>query len=44
MPKVKAASDAKEAIWRNLSDFTPENMFEDHYSIGETMFGYLGDV
>lgn len=43
MPKVRASSDAKEAVWRNLADLTPQDMFEDHYSIVETMIGYLGE-
>ena len=35
--KVKRASDAKEAIWVPLAEVRPENMFEDHYHIIQTL-------
>jgi bifunctional NMN adenylyltransferase/nudix hydrolase len=33
LPKVKASDDAESAQWVDISELTPENMYEDHYSI-----------
>lgn len=41
LPKVKGRSDAKVAEWVPLSDIRSEMMFEDHYSIIETLKAML---
>jgi bifunctional NMN adenylyltransferase/nudix hydrolase len=33
LPKVRAGSDAKRAVWHPLSDLDRSRMFEDHYKI-----------
>ncbi len=33
LPKVKGSDDAKDAFWLPLDELTPDNMYEDHYSI-----------
>ena len=40
LPKVIGSDDADEAFWVPLSLITPENMFEDHYSIINILLGY----
>ena len=37
MEKVKGADDAKRAFWMPLEELTPENMFEDHFDIIQSM-------
>lgn len=41
MPEVKAASDAKEAMWVNLGELREEDCFADHYHIIRHMLGKL---
>lgn len=41
LPKVKAASDAKQAQWVPIADLREDNMFEDHYHLINKMLGIL---
>ncbi len=40
-PFVKGRSDAKLAMWVPLNEVRPENMFEDHYHIIQTLLAQL---
>lgn len=40
-PKVKGGDDAAEALWVNLSELNPAEVFSDHYSIIESMSRFL---
>ncbi|SOC26752.1 bifunctional nicotinamide-nucleotide adenylyltransferase/Nudix hydroxylase [Thalassospira xiamenensis] len=41
LPKVRGGDDAKRAVWIPLSEIDPEQMFEDHFHIIQTMLGKL---
>jgi bifunctional NMN adenylyltransferase/nudix hydrolase len=41
-PKVRGGDDAEDAFWLPLSDVDPEQMFEDHYHIFDTMLRFAG--
>ncbi|MFC4236277.1 bifunctional nicotinamide-nucleotide adenylyltransferase/Nudix hydroxylase [Thalassospira xianhensis] len=41
LPKVRGGDDAKRAAWVPLSEIDPEQMFEDHFHIIQTMLGKL---
>jgi len=41
MTKVKAADDAKEAMWVDLDDLDPREFFEDHYFIIREMLEHM---